>query len=78
MPYDLFISYSRRDNEQGRITQLVERIKADFVPFANRELVTFFDQQEIDGIQDWGGASSKDCTNCALAAPRPSLSNQSE
>lgn len=27
MPYDLFISYSRRDNEQGRITQLVERIK---------------------------------------------------
>lgn len=22
MPYDLFISYSRRDNEQGRITQL--------------------------------------------------------
>jgi hypothetical protein len=30
MPYDLFISYSRRDNEQGRITQLVERIKTDF------------------------------------------------
>ena len=34
MPYDLFISYSRRDNEQGRITQLVERIKTDFAPFA--------------------------------------------
>src|ERR1700747_824181 len=53
MPYDLFISYSRRDNEQGRITQLVERIKTDFAPFAKRELVPFFDQQEIGGMQDW-------------------------
>jgi hypothetical protein len=31
--YDLVISYSRRDNAQGRITQLVERIKTDFVLF---------------------------------------------
>src|SRR5688572_6353160 len=51
--YDLFISYSRRDNAQGRITQLVERIKIDFAPFAKRELVPFFDQQEIHGMQDW-------------------------
>ena len=53
MPYDLFISYSRHDNEQGRITQLVERIKTDFAPFAKRELVPFFDQQEIHGMADW-------------------------
>ncbi len=53
MPYDLFISYSRRDNAHGRITQLVERIPADFAPFAKRELVPFFDQQEIVGMQDW-------------------------
>ena len=53
MPYDLFISYSRSDNEQGRITQLIERIKADFAPFAKRELVPFFDQREIHGMQDW-------------------------
>lgn len=53
MPYDLFISYSRRDNDQGRITQLVERIKTDFAPFAKRELVPFFDQQEIHGMSDW-------------------------
>jgi hypothetical protein len=46
MPYDLFISYSRRDNEQRRITQFVERIKTDFASFAKRELVPFFDQQE--------------------------------
>jgi len=25
MPYDLFISYSRRDNENYRVTQLVDR-----------------------------------------------------
>ena len=48
MPYDLFTSYSRRD-----ITQLVEHIKADFAPFAKRELVPFFDQQEIHGMSDW-------------------------
>src|SRR5580658_3881587 len=53
MPYDLFISYSRRDNEEGRITQLVDHIKADFARFAERELVPFFDQQEILGMEDW-------------------------
>jgi hypothetical protein len=53
MSCDLFISYSRRDNQQGRITQLVERIKANFAPFAKRELVPFFDQQEINGMEDW-------------------------
>lgn len=29
MPYDLFISYSQRDDAQGRIAELVERIKQD-------------------------------------------------
>ena len=53
MSYDLFISYSRRDNAGGRIAQLVERIKADFASFAKRELVPFFDQQEIQGMSDW-------------------------
>ena len=53
MSYDLFISYSRRDNEQGRITQLAERVKQDFASFAGRDLVPFFDQQEIQGMQDW-------------------------
>jgi tetratricopeptide (TPR) repeat protein len=53
MPYDLFISYSRRDDEHGRITQLVKRIEQDFSSFARRELVTFFDKQEIVGMHDW-------------------------
>jgi len=53
MSYDLFISYSRRDNQEGRITQLVDRIKQDFAEFAHRDLVTFFDQHEIHGMQDW-------------------------
>jgi tetratricopeptide (TPR) repeat protein len=53
VPYDLFISYSRRDNAQGCITQLVERIKQDFAAFAGRELVPFFDHQEIKGMEDW-------------------------
>ena len=56
MPYDLFISYSRRDNGQGRITLLVERIMADFAGFEGhngRELVPFFDPQDILGMEDW-------------------------
>ena len=66
MPYDLFISYSRRDNEQGRITQLVERIKADFASFEGnngRELVPFFDQQDILGMEDWRQKSLKGVRN---------------
>jgi hypothetical protein len=50
MPYDIFISYSRRYNEQGRVTQLVERIKQDFAPVAKSELVPFFDVDEIHGM----------------------------
>jgi tetratricopeptide (TPR) repeat protein len=55
MPYDLFISYSRRDNGQGdgRVTEFVERIGRDFVGFAGRELVPFFDRSAIAGMEDW-------------------------
>ena len=53
MPYDIFISYSRRDNEHGRIEQLVARIESDFAAFAGRPLVPFFDASEIHGMDDW-------------------------
>ncbi|MGC8493457.1 MAG: tetratricopeptide repeat protein, partial [Syntrophobacteraceae bacterium] len=53
MPKDLFISYSREDNKTGRITQLVERIKADFEIFAGRPLDPFFDRDDIKGMDDW-------------------------
>jgi tetratricopeptide (TPR) repeat protein len=53
MPYDLFISYSRRDNKQGRVAQFVEHIKREFTRFAGRDLTPFFDQQDILGMEDW-------------------------
>ncbi|MEK6287721.1 MAG: toll/interleukin-1 receptor domain-containing protein [Acidobacteriota bacterium] len=53
MPYDLFISYSRRDNEQRRITEFVERIGRDFESFAGRPLRPFFDITDIQGMDDW-------------------------
>jgi hypothetical protein len=53
MSYDLFISYSRRDNEQKRITEFVERIGRDFESFAGRPLRPFFDITEIQGMDDW-------------------------
>ena len=53
MPYDLFISYSRRDNTDGRITQFIERIGHDFAAFAGRPLRPFFDRTEIHGLENW-------------------------
>jgi tetratricopeptide (TPR) repeat protein len=53
MPYDLFISYSRRDNAEGRVTALVDQIRKDFAAFAARDLQVFFDQHAILGMSDW-------------------------
>jgi tetratricopeptide (TPR) repeat protein len=53
MSYDLFISYSRRDNTLGRVTQLIDLIRDDFLSFAGRPLNVFFDLNEIQGMDDW-------------------------
>jgi len=50
MPYDIFISYSRRDNQTHRITELKERIEADYRTFSGEELHCFFDIEEIKGM----------------------------
>jgi hypothetical protein len=34
MPYDLFISYSRRDDKQGQVRALKAQIEADYRNFA--------------------------------------------
>ncbi len=53
MSYDLFISYSRRDNERGQVAALKAEIESFFRAFAGRELRIFFDTQEIQGMDDW-------------------------
>lgn len=53
MPYDLFISYSRRDNERGQVTALKAQIESSFRAFAGRDLRVFFDTHEIAGMDDW-------------------------
>ena len=58
MPYDIFISYSRRDNEQGRITQLVERLQRDFAPFANRACCSPVFLRRISGASIASGSLS--------------------
>lgn len=47
MTYDLFISYSRRDDERGHVRQLAEEIERSF------GLRVFFDRQEVRGMDDW-------------------------
>jgi tetratricopeptide (TPR) repeat protein len=53
MPYDLFISYSRKDNVNNRVTELKEKIESEYLEFTNEELKCFFDKDEITGMDDW-------------------------
>lgn len=46
MPYDLFISYSRKDNASRRITELKKHIEADYHVFAKEDLRCFFNLKE--------------------------------
>jgi hypothetical protein len=39
MHFDPFTSYTRGDNQRGRIKQLVERVQADLATFDGRPLV---------------------------------------
>jgi tetratricopeptide (TPR) repeat protein len=43
---DLFISYSRDDNRQGQISEIVGRIRQEYQEFAGHELRVFFDGSE--------------------------------
>jgi hypothetical protein len=51
--FDLFISYAHADNQQGRVTQLVEHICKEFETFAGRKLNPFFDLDGIRSMDDW-------------------------
>ena len=52
--YDLFISYSRRDNRQGRVSELAALIQKEYRDFTGgEELGIFFDTADIKGMEDW-------------------------
>ena len=56
MPYDLFISYSRRDNAQGRITELRDWIEADHRQFTGdgaKGSASSSTPDDIKGMDDW-------------------------
>ena len=53
MPYDLFISYSRTNNDRGQVAELNAQIESSFRAFAGRDLRVFFDTQVIAGMDDW-------------------------
>lgn len=46
MPFDIYVSYSREDNRDGRITELIARIREEFRRFAGGELTAFLDPQD--------------------------------
>ncbi len=53
MPYDLFVSYSRKDNQHGRVSELIAQIESDYRQFAGEDLRCFFDLSEINAMDDW-------------------------
>ena len=53
-PFDLFISYTRKDNDAGMVSALVETIEADFAQFSpSVPLKVFFDKKSILDMQYW-------------------------
>ncbi|MDR3690859.1 MAG: toll/interleukin-1 receptor domain-containing protein [Fimbriimonas sp.] len=53
MKFDLFVSYSRKDNEPDWISGFVEALKRRHLEFTGRELRVFFDQKEIGNGEQW-------------------------
>ncbi|MBI2422952.1 MAG: toll/interleukin-1 receptor domain-containing protein [Candidatus Hydrogenedentes bacterium] len=60
MPYELFISYSRKDNvpqkpgdATGWVMALRDEILADHRRFSTEPLRIFFDTEEIESMDDW-------------------------
>src|SRR5262249_29482540 len=52
--FDLFISYSRHDNRQGHVSELVALIQKDYRSFTGREeLRAYFDEEQIAHRDDW-------------------------
>ena len=52
--FDLFISYSRRDNLQSRVSNFVALVQEDYRAFTGgKELRVFFDSNDIKGMDDW-------------------------
>jgi hypothetical protein len=59
MPYDLFISYSRKNNLTNRVTELKEKIEVEYLEFAKEELKCFFDKDEIKEMENYIYLKSK-------------------
>src|SRR3990172_622865 len=60
MPFELFISYSRKNNlprkpgdAKGWVTALRDEILADHCRFSTEPLRIFFDTEEIKSMDDW-------------------------
>jgi len=52
--YDFFVSYARKDNAGGWITQFVEQLQQEHRKYSGgREFRVFFDKTDIRSLDDW-------------------------
>ncbi len=64
---DFFVSYARKDNENGWIKSFVEELKVEHSKFtAGRELTCFFDKDEIYAGADWQHKLTEGISNSKL------------
>ena len=52
-PYDIFFSYAHKDNQAGKIDEIVSQIKAKHRAFSRDHLRIFFDREGIQTMDDW-------------------------
>ncbi|MCB1804956.1 MAG: TIR domain-containing protein, partial [Candidatus Competibacteraceae bacterium] len=52
-PFEIFISYARRDNQTGWVTALRDHIIDDHRRFSTEPLRIFLDQHDIASMDDW-------------------------
>ncbi len=53
MRYDLFISYARKDDENGWVSAFANPLRKAHGRFSGRELSVFFDREAIRTMDDW-------------------------
>lgn len=52
-PYSVFVSYSRRDDVGGWVTELVAALRREFERSGDRDFRVFFDRSDIRARDEW-------------------------
>ena len=66
LSYDIFFSYSHKDNQHGKIDEVVNQIKAQHRAFSRDHLRIFYDREGIRSMDDWEHQILQALKNCKV------------